>query len=193
MSIKITCGPAGMGSSIIIFSGVSSEGNSSANIINSVIGVAARLNEYDSDLVEVIDVYGTINRGHDTLDVQPTHYSQWVDEDDNPFQNAGDVLGYIDGCRLGYLGHQSAITRTPRIGVAGALVGVGSFFETSISTMTTGAIFWDESTFVPGVEVSRFDRRKISGTISSTGTYNFAYTASNLNGDSSGVLTVTVL
>ena len=193
MAIKITGGPAGAGSPLIIFEGSASDGTTSANIVNSVVRVEARVNSLDSDYLEILDLFATTANGFDTLDVQPLHYSEWEDRDGNTFANTGDVKGYIDGFKPAYLASRRASKATPTILPISVSVSSGSSFSATVNNLTYGAIFWDESTFVSGVEVSRFDRRKISGTISSTGTYNFGYTVANLNGNSVGIVTVTVV
>lgn len=193
MAIKITPGPTGPGASVIIFDGVSADGQGSVNIVNHRARVQARISSLDPDLVEVVDLLQRNSAGGEILDVSGVHYDQWLDADDNTFQNAGDVVGYIDGLRLSFIATRLAALATPRIGNVEILVGVGSSFELAVEGTSYGAIYWDESTFVPGVEVSRYDRRKISGTISSTGVYNFGYTLSNINGNSSGTAVVNVL
>ena len=178
MAIKITPGPAGPGASVIIFDGTSADGNMSVNIVNHRARVQARVNIDDADLVEIVDLVSRNSSGVQLLDVQPTHYDQWLDEDDNTFQNAGDVVGYIDGLRLSYIAEAIQRRSAQLVSPIGITTDSGESFEVTVAGTSYGSIYWDESTFVSGVEVSAYDRRKISGTISSTGTYNFGYTLS---------------
>lgn len=193
MPIKITPGPTGPGASVIIFDGVSADGQTSANIVNHRARVQARISSIDSNLVEVVDLLQRNSLGGEILDIGSVHYDQWLDADGNTFQNAGDVVGYIDGLRLSYIATRLNLTAAPTIGSVETTVGVGNSFVLAVEGSSYGAIYWDESTFVSGVEVSRYDRRKISGTISSTGVYNFGYTLSNINGNNSGTAVVNVV
>ena len=121
------------------------------------------------------------------------HYSEWLDLDDNTFQNSGDVVGYIQGQILSYSGALSQRLATPLTVGISTTINSGDSFEIKVNSITYGAIFWDESTFVTGVEVSPYDRRIVRGTINTPGTYNFAYDATNINGITSDVVTVNVL
>lgn len=193
MPIKIRRGTAGDASPLIMFTGFTTSDQSAANISNMVSRVQPRINPSDPDLIDVLDILATENNGYDTFELDSIHYTEWLDRDDNPFQNAGDVVGYIDGERLSYIGAISQRRATPLVFPLQITINSGDSFELKVSNITYGSIFWDESTFTSGVEVSPYDRRIIRGTINTPGTYNFAYDATNMNGITSATATVNVL
>ena len=188
MAIKITSGPAGSGSPTIIFLGAASNGNGSVNISNVANRITARINTTDADYVEVVDDFLTFSNGTEMLDIQPTHYSEWVDEDDNTFQNSGDIIGYIDGFKLTAAYHATYV-RTLQVlpnchhNTSTVDVTVGTAFTFSASNYHNGiGFFWDESSFPNGVEVSRYDRRVISGIITQAGSYDIDLDVVNQSG-----------
>lgn len=193
MPIKIRRGTAGDASPLIMFTGFTTSDQSAANISNMVSRVQPRINPSDPDLIDVLDILATENNGYDTFELDSIHYTEWLDRDDNPFQNAGDVVGYIDGERFSYIGAISQRRATPLVFPLQITINSGDSFELKVSNITYGSIFWDESTFTSGVEVSPYDRRIIRGTINTPGTYNFAYDATNMNGITSATATVNVL
>lgn len=193
MPIKIRRGTAGDASPLIMFTGFTTSDQSAANISNMVSRVQPRINPSDPDLIDVLDILATENNGYDTFELDSIHYTEWLDRDDNTFQNAGDVVGYIDGERLSYIGAISQRRATPLVFPLQITINSGDSFELKVSNITYGSIFWDESTFTSGVEVSPYDRRIIRGTINTPGTYNFAYDATNMNGITSATATVNVL
>lgn len=193
MPIKIRRGTAGDASPLIMFTGFTTSDQSAANISNMVSRVQPRINPSDPDLIDVLDILSTESNGYDTFELDSIHYTEWLDRDDNPFQNAGDVVGYIDGERLSYIGAISQRRATPLVFPLQITINSGDSFELKVSNITYGSIFWDESTFTSGVEVSPYDRRIIRGTINTPGTYNFAYDATNMNGITSATATVNVL
>ena len=193
MPIKIRRGAAGDASPLIMFTGFTTSNQSAANISNMVSRVQPRINPSDPDLIDVLDILATENNGYDTFELDSIHYTEWLDGDDNTFQNAGDVVGYIDGEILSYTGAISQRRATPSVVPLQITINSGDSFELKVSNITYGAIFWDESTFISGVEVSPYDRRIIRGTINTPGTYNFAYDATNMNGITSATATVNVL
>ena len=193
MPIKIRRGAAGDASPLIMFTGFTTSNQSASNISNMVSRVQPRINPSDPDLVDVLDVFSTETNGYDTFELDSIHYTEWLDKDDNTFQNAGDVVGYIDGEILSYTGAVSQRLATPLTIPLQITINSGDSFELKVNSITFGAIFWDESTFISGVEVSPYDRRIIRGTINTPGTYNFAYDATNMNGITSSIATVNVL
>lgn len=193
MPIKISRGIAGDSSPMIIFSGKGTNDQSAANGTNMMSRIQPRINLSDPDLVDVVDLVATESNGYETFELESIHYSDWLDADDNTFSNSGDVVGYIDGQILSYSGALAQRLATPLAVPLQITINSGDSFELKVSNITYGAIFWDESTFISGVEVSPYDRRIIRGTINTPGTYNFAYDATNMNGITSATATVNVL
>ena len=184
MAIKIRRGLYGDTSPYIFFTGSSSDGNTAASVRNYIITVTAQLDPANSDNVQVKDLYLSEGNGYDTFEVQSTPYTEWVDHEDNTFASATEVVDYINLSISQGVDQVDDLIATPRVGSGSNLYGVGvnNLFTVDGSIDLGVSYYWDETTFPNGVEVSRYDRRKITGIITEVGTYTVAYEVVNPNG-----------
>ncbi len=192
MAIKIRRGLYGDTSPYIFFTGSSSNGNTAASVRNYIITVTAQLDPANSDNVQVKDLYLSEGNGYDTFEVQSTPYTEWVDHEDNPFASAVEVVDYINLSISQGVDQVDDLTATPRVGAGSSSYGVivNNLFTLDAALDLGVSYFWDETTFPNGVEVSRYDRRKVSGIITEAGTYTLAYEVINLNGITSTTIDI---
>jgi len=196
MAIKIHRGMLGSHSPFILFTGMSSDGTSSANGKIGVDEITVLSNISNADHIDIIDDRLTISNNHITYDIYNVHYSEWVDSDGNSFGDADAVIDYIQEeiDTIITTVNQDISLAQPRIGNQNnILVSVNSSFTYDASYINGIGYYWDESTFPTGVEVSRYDRRKIGGTISQVGTYVIGLEIANKNGIVPTDVTIEVL
>jgi hypothetical protein len=196
MTIQITRGILGDLSPYIFFTGRASDNTSSANVKNNIDSITVDYNTDDTDYIDIIDDIMTINNNHPTYEVYKVHYSEWLDADGNSFGDAAAVVDYINDEIAA-----SASTITGENSLAQPRIGGQNFILASLNAPFTYdathingiGYYWDESSFPTGVEVSRYDRRKLNGTISQVGTYIIDLEISNRNGILPTNVTIQVL
>ena len=196
MTIQITRGVLGDLSPYIFFEGRSSDNTSSANIKNNIDSITVDYNSDDSDYIDIIDNSMTINNNHTTYELYKVHYSDWLDMDGNSFGDADAVYNYISAEIASGISNiaSGASLAQPRIaGQNFILASLNSPFTYDATHINGIGYYWDESSFPTGVEVSRFDRRKLTGTITQIGTYNINFEISNRNGIVPSTVTIQVL
>ena len=196
MTIRIHRGLLGELSPFILFTGRASDGTTSSSGKIQIDQVTVLYNTDDADYIDIIDDRLSISNNHTTYDIYKVHYSDWVDGDGNAFGDADAVVGHI-------LAGISTITSSinednslaqPRIGNQNTiLTSANSPFIYDATFVNGIGYYWDESTFPTGVEVSRYDRRKIGGTISQVGTYIINLEIANKNGIVPTDVTIEVL
>ena len=183
-------------SPFIIFAGVSSDNTSAANIRNNIENITAQYNIEDANYIDVIDERASLNNLTTTFELYKVHYGDWLDRDGNAFGDTQAVVDYInEEVTVGSnnLIGESQLARTATGLPDTILCSAGSPF-TYTATYSNGiGYFWDESSFPAGVEVSRFDQRKISGTIAQIGTYTINFEITNKNGILPTNVTIQVL
>lgn len=183
MTIQITRGPRGDGSPVISFVGLTTDGNSAADTYNNIFGITPQINGSNSDAVDIVDDNATTTSGNGIFVLKGVPYTEWRDRQGSSFASANDVLTYIqDEIFVANELLQNRIS-TP-IGIGTSInVGLNSFFEFDGSLQGGSGYFWDRNTFPsPSIEVSRSDRRKISGIVTLPGTYQVDYEVANING-----------
>ena len=196
MTIQITRGILGELSPYIFFTGRSSDNSSSANVKNNIDSISVDYNTEDIDYIDIIDNTMTINNNHITYEIYKVHYSEWLDADGNFFGDADAVVDYINSeisTTLSSIVSENSLAQ-PRIGNQNSiLASVNSPFTYDATHLNGIGYYWDESSFPTGVEVSRYDRRKLYGTITQIGTYNINLEISNRNGILPSTITIQVL
>jgi len=179
MTIQIVRGLRGDQSSSIAFVGVSSDKISSAKYLHEANAITARVGVNDAvDIVD--DRLSTNNGGGTTYDLHGVHYSEYRDLDGNTFSSAVGVVSYIEALQVG-IATAMYLRRSLPLTIAGDTFNVTANVEfTYDATKTRGvSYFWDGSTFPNGVSVSVYDRRKLTGIITETGSYNISYEVAN--------------
>ena len=193
MTIQITRGPQGSRSPVISFVGTASDGTSSADVFNNVFNITAIVNIADTDRVDVYNNNLTATAGETIYVIRGVSYTDWIDENGNTFDSAIDVVAYINNQATESVTNLINRVSSPIGGGQVVTVGVNSSFEYKAQYQGGAGFYWSESSFPPNVEVSRYDRRKISGTISSTGSYVIDYEVANVNGITSSFVTINVV
>jgi hypothetical protein len=185
MTIRIHRGILGELSPFILFTGRASDGTTSTNGANRINGISVQYNTDDADYIDIVDDGLTTSNNHTTFDVYKVHYSEWLDVDDNSFGSAENVVQYIEQQitssqdRISF-SQATAHTLTGIPETVSASVGVA--FTYNANYYNGVSYFWDEVSFPAGVEVSRYDRRKISGIVTQTGSYTINFQVANHNG-----------
>ena len=193
MPITISFGRRGDYSPFLGFLGVSSEGKSSPSQLISVNAVAAGINSTNSSNIDVTNSYVTGNQDSTAYELFDVSYTDFRDEDSNSFTDAQSLVDYIndraqvaqDNIRLFFSRSQAVTNNTT--------VSRNTSFEYRIPDSGLLSIFWKENTFPQGVTVSRYDRRIVSGIISSTGDYYLSYEKANAVGISTSTLHIEVV
>lgn len=182
MTIRIVRGMLGDQSATISFLGITSEGASAASYKKEVSDFTAEVG-IDTVFVRVVDNALTENNGSTTYELENTHYTEFLDSQGNSFSGAQDVVDFLNNQKTGIVTSVYNSTRVPYrvsgLPVDTVNVSVNTQFSFTASLQRAVSYYWDEATFPNGVEVSRFDRRKISGIITQTGTYNIQFEAVN--------------
>jgi len=185
MAIQIHRGILGTHSPLILFTGSASDGTSSANGVNRINGISLQYNTDDTDYIDVIDDDLSTNNNHTTFDVYKVHYSDWLDIDGNSFGTAENVIQYIEQQITASQDRISFSQATAHLAsgipeTVNASVGIAFTYNANYNNAVS--YFWDEASFPAGVDVSRYDRRRISGSISQVGTYTIDFQIANHNG-----------
>lgn len=185
MTIQITRGILGDLSPYIFLTGRDSNNTSAANIKNNIDSISVGYNLDDSDYIDIIDNNMTINNINTTYELYKIHYSEWLDADGNSFGDADAVVDYINAeisTSTSSITSENSLAQ-PRIGNQNSiLASVNSPFTYDATHINGIGYYWDQSSFPAGLEVSRYDRRKLNGTISQVGTYTINLEVSNRNG-----------
>ena len=185
MAIQIHRGILGDVSPFIIFTGSTTDNTTAVNIVNRTRTTTAQYNIDDGDYVDIVDEAATINNNHTTFELYKVHYSEWLDADSNTFGSAENVIQYIEqrieASEAAIEFAQSAAHTLNGIpDTVNASVGIA--FTYNANYYNGVSYFWDEDSFPVGVEVSRYDRRRISGIVTQTGSYTINFQVANHNG-----------
>ena len=145
---------------------------------------------------ELVNVENTFESGRSDTTVYElfnVHYSNFIDDNDEAFNDASEVADYIND--KAELLAENVSLRFSRLNVGFSTISVSSgvAFTHSVTDPGLLSIFWNRDTFPSGVSVSPFDRRKITGTISSVGDYYLAYDKSNAVGITTSSLHIEVV
>lgn len=176
MTIRIRKGLLGNESPAIAFIGITSEETSSASRLLEADSITP---EVDGDNVNLIDDWLSENNGDTTYDFFGIHYNEFLDLDDNTFSSAVGVASYINDIKVGVVTAMYIRRSTPLVANDTINTTVGAAFTYNASLIGAVSYYWDETTFPNGVDVSRYDRRKISGIITQAGTYTIGFDAVN--------------
>ena len=178
MTIRIIKGLMGDLSASISFIGVSSDQSSSASMALQADSLTVFTGA--NDTINIVDDHLSENNGGGiTYDQHGIHYSEYRASDGSPFGSADDVVTHIQDLQAGIVSATNLRKSLPiaQNSTVNTPVNVAFNFD---ATLTRGvSYFWDESSFPNGVSVSLFDRRKISGIITQTGTYTIDYEVGN--------------
>lgn len=186
MAIQIHRGILGTLSPLIFFTGKTLDGTSAVNIANRITSITTQYNADDADYVDIVDNHTTLgNGGHTTFELLKVHYSEWEDGDGNSFGSAENVIQYIDQ-QISQSENEIAFSKTnPHTGTGlpdTVNASVGIAFTYNANYYNGISYFWDGSTFPNGVSVSVYDRRRISGIITQTGSYDIEFQVTGHNG-----------
>ena len=193
MAIKITRGVRGIASTYIAFVGSTSDGVHAVNPVSNVLNITAQLNVEDSTCVDVVNDSQSFNVGYTSFEIFCIPFDEWVDNDDQSFTTAQEVVDYINTqVQISIDSAQESVAAP--LGIATSLqVAQNTPFTYSAAQNDGIGYFWDDTYLPNGVEVNRSDRRKISGIITQTGSYALYYDVANRAGTSAQVLTITVV
>ena len=185
MSIQISKGILGDLSPFISFRGRASDGTSATSTANKINSITIDYNSEDSDYVDVIDDNLSTNNNHTTYELYKVHYSDWLDVDGNSFGTAQNVIQYVQQLVIAAEDRitfsQTTAHRASGIPeTVNASVGIAFTYNANYNNAVS--YFWDEASFPAGVDVSRYDRRRISGIVTQTGTYTIDFQIANHNG-----------
>ena len=174
----------------IAFIGVTSDRTSSATYLHQADAITP---EVDGDNVNIIDEWLTANNGGGIIyDLYGVHYSEYRDIYGNAFSDPVGVASHINEITAGIV-TAMYIRRSLPLGDSHTVnTTVGTPF--TYNAVYTGGVsyYWDEASFPNGVDVSRFDRRKISGIITQTGTYTINFDVVNRIGTRSTSVDIVV-
>ena len=185
MAIQIHRGILGDVSPFIIFTGSTTDNTTAVNIVNRTRTTTAQYNIDDGDYVDIIDEAATTNNNYTTFELYKVHYSEWLDADSNTFGSAENVIQYIEQRIEASEAAIEFAQATPHTlaGIPDTVnASVGIAFTYNANYYNGVSYFWDEDSFPVGVEVSRYDRRRISGIVTQTGTYTINFQVANHNG-----------
>ncbi len=196
MTIKIHRGILGELSPLIYFTGRASDGTSSASGSIEIDQLTVSYNSEDPESIDIIDDRLSISNGNIAYEIYNVHYSEWLDSDELGFGDADSLVDYINAeiaTVTTSITDDNSLAQ-PRIGNQNSILASANLPFTYDATYNNGiGYYWDESTFPTGVEVSRYDRRKIGGTISQVGTYVINLEIANKNGIVPTDVTIEVL
>ena len=192
MTISIARGPRGADSPFLIFYGSTSNSSSPTDGVNFVSNITAAVNATNPNGVDITNDLATAGAGTNVYEVFDAPYDEWRDLNDSSFSSAGEVVNYINtltaervdsiNSRYNFVGTASTIQVTQNVA-----------FEHSVAQDYISGYFWREIDFPNGVEVSRYDRRIISGIITQIGLYDLTYEVANQSGIATNTLTLDVL
>ena len=101
MPIRIHRGPGGSNSPFVSFVGVSSDSGSASSNFNFVENIKAEISG-DPDKVDIVNRMATDYSPHTVYEIQEVHYTDWLDDDGNPFTSAVGVASYINSFAYDY-------------------------------------------------------------------------------------------
>lgn len=178
MTIHIRRGILGDQSPSIAFIGITSDNTSSAKHLHEATSIDAEVG--DNDRVNIIDLALTENNGgNKTYDIFGAHYNEYRDLDGAPFSSAVGVVTYINDLKAGIVTTMYLARSLPLGSPDTVNVSVGDTFTYNASKTRGVSYFWDETSFPNGVAPSPYDRRRITGIITQTGTYTINYEVAN--------------
>ena len=185
MAIQIKRGILGSLSPFIMFEGRTSDDSTAANRVNRINGISAQYNTDDADYVDIVDDSLSTANNNTTYELYKVHYDDWLDIDGNSFGSAENVIQYIQQ-QVTASQDRIAFSQATAYTLAGipdtVNASVGIAFTYNANYYNGVSYFWDEASFPSGVEVSRYDRRRISGIVTQTGTYTINFQVANHNG-----------
>ena len=185
MAIQIKRGILGSLSPFIIFEGITSDNTAATNGVNRINGITAQYNTDDADYVDIVDDRLTTANNYTTYELYKVHYDEWEDIDGNSLGSAENVIQYIEQQISSSQDEISFYHSTGHslLGIPETVnASVGVAFTYNANYNNGVSYFWDEDSFPAGVEVSRYDRRKISGIVTQTGSYTINFQVANHNG-----------
>lgn len=191
MTIQIARGIRGVGSPIIAFLGKDSNGTGAASPAVFVQHALPEVDPGDSDLVNVIDNSSGITTS--IYNIGNVHYSEWRDGNDNPFTSSQEVVDYINNeiqLTTNLLVERSS---APPNELFVTTESVNTPFSHSVAQTNISGYFWDRATFPNGLEVSRYDRRVVTGVITQVGTYDISYETTTVSGTATNILRIDVV
>jgi len=194
MAIRIRKGPSNGTSPFISFLGITADGATCASQYNLVTNIGPQLNPIDPTAIDIVNLELTSQRGGISVyELEAVSFDEWRDEDNLPFASANDVIAYINDIINTTVDKINKITSSP-VGVATVTTWVANDII-NYQFKIDGAIsyYWNESTFPPGLSVSIFDNRIITGAVAATGTYSLECEIANNAGITTDIVTLEVV
>ena len=193
MTIKISFGLRGENSPFMGFIGISSTGQSSPSSIVSVDSITANVSVANTNGVTIIN--SNIGENQDVIayELHNVDYRDFRDDNNSSFISAESVVDYIN-TEIQLITDNIILRYTKLPNTVGILtVAQNVQFQYKLPDPGVLSIFWDESTFPSGVDVSHFDNRILHGTITTTGDYYLEYDKTNATGITTSTLHIEVI
>lgn len=176
------------------FIGLSSTGQSSPNSLIAVDSVSANVSAANTNGVNIInDRVGENQGGIIAYELHNIDYRDFRGDNNSSFISAESVVDYIN-TEIQLIKDNIILRYTKLPNTVGILtVAHDVQFQYKLPDPGILSLFWDESTFPPGVDVSHFDNRIINGTITTTGDYYLYYDKTNATGITTSTLHIEVI
>ena len=194
MAIRIKRGPSNGSSPLLSFLGLSAEGSSATSQFNLITNILAQVNSQDNTLVDVVNLDLTFQRsGTQIFELEGVAFDDWLGNENETFTTAQEVVDYINLDIIAATIAKIELVTNTAIATSG-VVTASAGAQFSYKANGTGGIsyYWNELDFPPGVTVSTYDHRVISGIVTVPGNYQINYEVANQVGITSTFLELIV-
>ncbi len=193
MAIRIKKGPSNGSSPLLSFLGVSVDGNSASSQFNLITNILAQVNSQDNTRVDIVNLDLTAQNGTQILELASVSFDDWLGDQNETFTTAQEVVDYINIEVIAQtIAKLEIVTNTATANSGIVTVGAGVTFSYKANGTGGIAYYWNELDFPPGVWVSTYDHRVISGVVTTPGNYIINYEIANQVGITSTVLDLVV-
>ena len=176
------------------FIGVSSTGQSAPSSIIPVDSVAASVSIANTNGVNITNERVGDNQGGLTAyELHNVDYRDFRGDNNSSFTSAEAVADYIN-TEIQLIQDNIILRYTKLPNTVGILTVAHSVqFQYKLPDAGILSVFWDETTFPSGVDVSHFDNRILNGTITTPGDYYLEYDKTNATGITTSTLHIEVI
>lgn len=194
MAIRIKKGPSNGSSPLLSFLGLSVDGSSAASQFNLITNILAQVNSVDNTRVDIVNLDLTLQRGGtQILELGGVSFDDWLGDQNETFTSAQEVVDYINlDIIAATIAKIELVTNTATANSGIVTVGAGVTFTYKANGTGGIAYYWNELDFPPGVWVSTYDHRVISGVVTTPGNYIINYEVANQVGITSTFLDLVV-
>ena len=169
MTIKIYRGPGGNNSPFISFVGLTTDLSRSSSNVNFVDNIRAELSA-DSDRINIVNQRATERSSTTIYELEDVHYTDWEDGAGNFFSDAGSVVSFINNVAYDFDSPFDILM--PRLsGTDTFLLSANTPYDLPVVFESGVRYYWDPTNIPPGMDISRYDNRRLEGTPTTPGTY----------------------